>query len=355
MNTRMESAVFKLELPCRALSAVVDPTVQDHLFLLGTCDMKGKNQIYLLGYKEETSLCECSATWRHPSEIWQIASCPASHSKDLFMTVHSTEDYRAKHATLWTMENGTDAGLVEKTRLRTQLHRVLWEPQGFEVGTVVGINDTAVQVLKLDAEGAVEQTVEVVPASDAGEADPLSCVTWDPHHPEALVAGGGTALYTVDKRAGKSEMAVGGAHPSVLSVEYNPNKQYHVASAGADGCVKFWDVRHLQRSLHVIHGHNHWATQVRHNPFHEQLVLSASTDRGAALRLWNLPSVSSHTAPPLETGDCLLRSVGDFDDSVYATAWSALSPWLFASVSYSGKVLMHQVPRDTKYSILLSD
>jgi WD40 repeat protein len=52
-------------------------------------------------------------------------------------------------------------------------------------------------------------------------------------------------------------------------------------------------------------------------------------------------------------GDQLVRSYDHFDDSVYECAWSYADPWIFASLSYDGKVAVDFVPKSEKYKILL--
>ena len=48
-----------------------------------------------------------------------------------------------------------------------------------------------------------------------------------------------------------------------------------------------------------------------------------------------------------------MRSYDQHDDSVYAVAWSAGDPWIFASLSYDGQVVINTVPQDQKYKIIL--
>ena len=58
-----------------------------------------------------------------------------------------------------------------------------------------------------------------------------------------------------------------------------------------------------------------------------------------------------------------LRRAGDIDgkvhtfdeheDSVYGLAWSTVDPWLFASLSYDGRVVVNKVPKQVKYRVLL--
>jgi WD40 repeat protein len=112
---------------------------------------------------------------------------------------------------------------------------------------------------------------------------------------------------------------------------------------------------------------------VAFNAFHDQLVLSGGSD--GRVNLWRASSVSS--APLLELGDeeifaaeqvqgsghrkaepklapdTAIRSHEEHEDSVYAACWSASTAWVYASLSYQGRLLVAQVPSADKYRILL--
>ena len=239
-------------------------------------------------------------------------------------------------------------GLEKVITLADDTTIVSWEPQGYEVDSVLAITNGCIETIKLDAEGRVSSSIEI-PTKEK-----IRTCSWDPHHSNYSVVCAGSSMYKVDMRQKDVENIIPQAHPTILSSEYNPNKQYTLATTGVEGTVKFWDLRKASESLRVVEAHNHWANIVKYNPHHEQLVLTASTDRESAVKLWNLPTISSHQSPPTgHSTNELLRSISDFDDSVYAVAWS--SAWLFASVSYNGKVMVHQVPKEIKYNILLSE
>ena len=51
--------------------------------------------------------------------------------------------------------------------------------------------------------------------------------------------------------------------------------------------------------------------------------------------------------------DGVVASYDDFEDSVYSLAWSYSDAWIWAAVSYDGKLLLNHVPKTVKYSILL--
>lgn len=51
--------------------------------------------------------------------------------------------------------------------------------------------------------------------------------------------------------------------------------------------------------------------------------------------------------------DSVVSTYEEHEDSVYAAEWSSADPWLFASLSYDGRLVINRVPRALKYQILL--
>jgi WD40 repeat protein len=137
------------------------------------------------------------------------------------------------------------------------------------------------------------------------------------------------------------------------------NKPYYYVTCGEDRLIKFWDSRKLQAPVKHLAGHTHWVCTVRYNPAHDQLLLSAGTD--SLVNLWRVSSISS--APLLEmedptssghdSPDLRVKAFQDHEESVYSVAWSACDPFLFASVSYDGRVCFNAVPPSEKYKVLL--
>ncbi|OUC45276.1 hypothetical protein D917_01975, partial [Trichinella nativa] len=100
---------------------------------------------------------------------------------------------------------------------------------------------------------------------------------------------------------------------------------------------------------------------VRFNPVHDQLFLSSSTD--SKVVLWCAASFSSESVDLSFNNDMEdsnisnipdgpLREYDDHEESVYCCEWSACDPWVFASLSYDGRIVIKRVPRDLKYTIL---
>ena len=51
--------------------------------------------------------------------------------------------------------------------------------------------------------------------------------------------------------------------------------------------------------------------------------------------------------------DGVVRCYEEHENSVYSAVWSTADPWVFASLSYDGRLVINHVPRQTKYQILL--
>lgn len=153
-------------------------------------------------------------------------------------------------------------------------------------------------------------------------------------------------------------------------------------------------------------GHSHWTTRAVYNPFHDQLVLSGGSD-GIA-NLWRISSCSSAPLLDLNGGDDEdddgelshgnrydedIKNIDDADEDYMLSkesfesdnkenkdesspknesnsqdirvkrhecsdvtadvAWSATDPWIYATLSYDGAIIIYHVPSKEKYKILL--
>lgn len=193
----------------------------------------------------------------------------------------------------------------------------------------------------------------------------IKALAWDPHSANYLSFALGSSIQTWDIRSKATAFTVEDAHIlTTLDIDYNPNKPYTMVSGGEDGKMKFWDLRHTNKALLVESAHTHWVWQTRYNRFHDQLVLSSSSD--STLALWRISSISSapiveldeqdlmsDTASAADVADSKIKVYDEHEDSVYAVAWGASDSWVFASVSYDGRLAVHQVPSTEKYKILL--
>ncbi|KAI9217648.1 hypothetical protein BC828DRAFT_249782 [Blastocladiella britannica] len=231
---------------------------------------------------------------------------------------------------------------------------------------------------------------------------------WSPHSgglgSDAQIAVvHGASMSLADTRAARVTTRVP-LPAAAATVDFNPNKPYQVMTGHDDGVVRVWDVRSVRssatpstpggsgpggegagaRCVLEWQAHSHWTTRVAYNRYHDQLVLSGSSDHQVALAC--IGSVSSlpvggsdsggggtyyssedegaeggggeettrpavTTRPPrLEDG--VLATLDHLEDSVYGLAWSAADPWTYCMSSYDGRVVVNSVPNTVKYKVM---
>ena len=197
----------------------------------------------------------------------------------------------------------------------------------------------------------------------------------DPHHAFTVVSASGKSLCLWDMRTS----GVGYAFKTsnffgITSLDVNPNSENIVATGGADGRISIWDIRgNLVEPLKSFEGHNHTVTQVKYNPVHDELLLSAGTD--CAVNLWCVLSVSSNPSrhkqliekPDFSRSrrksnedstcghqDGLIQKYNRHEDSVYRASWGCgSSAWAFATASYDGLAMFNSVPGTERQRIMM--
>jgi hypothetical protein len=180
----------------------------------------------------------------------------------------------------------------------------------------------------------------------------------------------------------------------IRSFDVNPNRPDWVSVACDDRSINTFDIRDTRR-FQLETAHTHWIWSLRFNPFHDRLILSCGSDNRAVLynqfqtcsdnikkTKWSLNDTTSYDDLSQISGalseksslsgkhsenseddeygikvknitDGVVASYDDFEDSVYAAAWSHSDAWIWAGVSYDGKLMLNHVPKGIKYSILL--
>ena len=89
----------------------------------------------------------------------------------------------------------------------------------------------------------------------------------------------------------KCTTVIDSAHTqTVRDLDFNPNRQYYMATCGDDCATRFWDTRNCSQPLLSFFSHSHWAWKVRYN-LRDQLILTGGSD--GKVVLLNVPSLAS--------------------------------------------------------------
>ncbi|TRZ02666.1 hypothetical protein DNTS_024400 [Danionella cerebrum] len=380
--------IYGLEFQARALTAQTAETDAIR-FLVGTQSLKFDNQIHIIDFDDENNLINKSVLLHDAGEIWQIGSSPAD--KAIVNTCYNktSESRVCSCAALWRIPPEWESGNQECPEdsshnpqslellcpLESAAHGppacVLWEPMG-DGKRVISLAENHVLVWDLQ-ESSSKATISSSATLEGKGQLRFTAGKWSPHHSGSqLATANDTAIRGWDLRSMSQIYCMENAHGQLVrDLDFNPNRQYYLASCGDDCKVKFWDVRHLTEPIKSLEEHSHWVWSVRYNHSHDQLLLTASSDSRVILS--NMVSISSEPfgqmvdeealsdcednpmedkgKEPLQ--DSIIASYEEHEDSVYAVEWSAADPWLFASLSYDGRLVINRVPRALKYRILL--
>ena len=76
--------------------------------------------------------------------------------------------------------------------------------------------------------------------------------------------------------------------------------------------------------------------------------LKSTCQTGCALHIYRV----AYDAKPKRSEDHLVCTYDTHEDSVYAAEWSNVDPWVFASLSYDGRLVINHVPSAEKYEVL---
>lgn len=300
----------------------------DSEFLLGSQSLNLTNKLFVLKYDDDNLTLDLSRTFDYPQEIWVLAS-NLSDLSSIAIGSKSTLDLCTYSDVL---------NITHSFPTSSRITSIAWDEHLYCT--------TAFDLLNID--------IATQTSTSKLNLQNISICRIDPHHKFLTAVGYSSSFIIYDSRDSSNRYAISPAHGGqILDIDFNPNNPYHLVSSGKDFAVKFWDIR-KQGCLKTVKEHSHYVWQVKFNAFHDQLLISASSDNTVALHR----VVSASSAPVDESffekeNDLLILKVDSFDDSVYACTWINGEAWHFASVSYDGKVVISAVPSEEKYKILL--
>lgn len=272
-------------------------------------------------------------------------------------------------AALWNIsqELGREPFRTEDIRPLEQLavfpkehsvNSVIWEGSAKKL---LGYSSNRTSIFEITSSNITHQSSLPVGNVD-GE---INCAAWNPLSDKMVAIGKGTSIVEMDIRSNQKQFEIVNAHEILVRfIDYNQNKPNVLVSGGDDCMVRIWDTRQTKAPIMEISDHSHWIWCVQLNKFHDQLLLTCSSD--AQVNLQSVVSVSSNpvrvfsptTSSEEEsdseaTEDGLIKAFEQHEESVYRVAWSPADPWIFASVSYDGRFVVNTVPQEHKYKIIM--
>ncbi|KAL8600756.1 hypothetical protein ACOMHN_055951 [Nucella lapillus] len=402
--------IYGLEFQARCLTAQTAETDRIR-FLVGTQSLRSENQVHHIDFDDENNVINKNVFLHREGEVWHISA--ATFDSSLLATCYNkTSDTKSElKAAIWRLPDDVDPSSPaddhssSHTPLNLMCHLdssdhdvkgILWHPTG-DGQTVLGVSEDRVIIWDLNVASSTAAQTDAITLESKGQPR-LTCGRWNPHHNCAQIATANEAtIRGWDLRTKQQTFQMEGAHGQLVrDLDFNPNRQYYLASCGDDCRVKFWDTRNCSEPLKVLCDHSHWVWSVRYNHFHDQLVLTSSSDSRVVLMLvWSVrynhfhdqlvltsssdsrvvlnnvltlssepyghlvekdddsDSDSLQERPQEPPTDGVIATYEEHEDSVYAVDWSTADPWVFASLSYDGRLVINRVPRAEKYKILL--
>ncbi|XP_060535980.1 EARP-interacting protein homolog [Cylas formicarius] len=363
------SVIYGLESQARALAPQLAET-EKIKFLIGTQSLKQTtNQIHLVEFNEELSTIKTSVFHHTDGEIWKLttslldplklATCYNVVINDNSCIFKTAILKLPEEENLETIENLEILTSFDTVEYGTDIKTTEFHPtDGCKAASVI---DNHVVLWDIsESEGRKVMSVQL----DGKNNPKFTTGKWNPHQNcNQFSTATDTNVKTYDIRTGDLAWTIEGAHTQLLrDMDYNMNKQYHIATCGDDGFVKIWDFRQPSQAVYARNEHSHWVWCVRFNHFHDQLLLTSSSD--ARVLLSSAASVSSENTNEscsdenkgVETKQLLSDGTlqwCEHEDSVYCAEWSPSEPWVFASLSYDGRLLISRVKRSLKYQIML--
>ncbi|XP_072947971.1 EARP and GARP complex-interacting protein 1 [Epargyreus clarus] len=367
------SIIYGLEHQTRALSPQYGESDAIR-FLIGTQSLKPRtNQVHVVELEEDTGALHTKVFKHDIGEIWHLRCSP--HDVATLLTTHNSYDPETSQCTMG----------VSIYKLPT----VEVIPKDLDdLSAIQGRNPEDMELLKTITPEKAEEEIRCaefhptdhnkigvvydtnVTVHDVSTGAPLASAApegrtrlkftggkWSPQGQNLFAVLQDMHIKCYDTRTDgcKPAWSIDNAHTQLArDLDFNPNRQFHLASAGDDAALNIWDYRNGKEPIFSRTDHSHWVWTVRYNTYHEQLLLTGSSDARALLTA--AASVCEdedgrRISRVLEDG--VLQSYEQHEDSVYCAEWSAAEPWSFASLSYDARLVISRVPRHFKYKILL--
>uniref|UniRef100_A0A7N9CMG8 EARP and GARP complex-interacting protein 1 n=1 Tax=Macaca fascicularis TaxID=9541 RepID=A0A7N9CMG8_MACFA len=266
--------IYGLEFQARALTPQTAETDAIR-FLVGTQSLKYDNQIHIIDFDDENNIINKNVLLHQAGEIWHISASPADRGV-LATCYNRTSDSKVLTcAAVWRMPKELESGSHESpddssstaqtlellchldNTAHSNMACVVWEPMG-DGKKIISLADN--HILLWDLQESSSQAVLASSASLGGKGQlKFTSGRWSPHHNCTQVAtANDTTLRGWDTRSMSQIYCIENAHGQLVrDLDFNPNKQYYLASCGDDCKVKFWDTRNVTEPVKTLEEHSH--------------------------------------------------------------------------------------------------
>ncbi|XP_055530566.1 EARP-interacting protein homolog [Wyeomyia smithii] len=360
------SLVYGLEFQARALAA--QQAESDIIrFFVATQSLKPNNQLHVVNLNENTTTLEVKV-FSHPlGEVWKLNASPHDHRiiASCYSILKGTQ--AVMQTALLRLPEQLTSGEDSQEFLKFADEEILQtDGYGTEIRTTeFHPSDAALLCTVIDGKillfNRAEASTKLVVEINAKNSPRFSGGRWSHFNQgNQFITLSDCSVRSYDIREpNHCAWVIEDAHNQLVrDLDCNPNKQCHIVTGGDDGVMKIWDFRNTKEPVFARSDHHHWIWSVRYNTYHDQLVLSSSSDGKVLLTCAGsvsseAPESGDETDGKEYLADGLLQTFDQHEDSVYCVEWSTTDPWLFASLSYDGRVVISRVPKQYKYQILL--
>ncbi|XP_022125484.1 EARP and GARP complex-interacting protein 1 [Pieris rapae] len=364
------SIIYGLEYQTRALSPQYESDAIR--FFIGTQSLKPQtNQVHVVELEEDTGALHTKVYKHDIGEIWHLRCSP--HDAATLMTTHNSYDRENSQCSMGVSifklptldvipkdidelsamqsQNAEEMELlttINPEKPEEEIRYSEWHPT--DTNCISIVMDGSVSVRDI----TTTQGYNITP--EGRTRLKFTGGKWSPQAAHQFAVLQDTHIKCFDTRADcKPVWGIDNAHRQLArDLDFNPNRQFQLATVGDDAALNIWDYRNPKEPIFSRTDHSHWVWTVRYNTYHEQLLVTGSSD-GRAL-LTAAASIcdtddDKKLSQVLEDG--VLQSYEQHEDSVYCVEWSTAEPWTFASLSYDARLVLSRVPRHFKYKILL--
>lgn len=355
------SLIYGLEFQARSLTAQVSESEKIR-FIIGTQSLKiVNNQVHLIELDEDNNTLNAQVYKHKSGEIWALSS-HISNTRIIasaYNSICQSEGTCNMKASLWKFPDNSDSDLEMLSDFDTKDH-------GSDIKTISFHPNNESQIaIVIDNKILVWDIIESSKLSTTitmeGKGQPkFTTGKWNPPVDSQFATANDCSVKGWDIRdTTKQAWAIENAHLQLVrDLDFNPNRHYLLGTCGDDGRSRFWDLRNTSQPLISRSDHSHWVWSLRYNHYHDELIATGSSDtRVLIARIQSISSSSicleENEMSKEKLSDGIIATFDQHEDSVYAVEWSSADPWVLASLSYDGRLLINRVPKAEKYKILL--